>query len=127
MRYIFLLVIVAIFYTSNPSVLEHQQAVKNKINKVVKNNFPSENGIASDNIMSTLGGLFVDGLVNGAVESYVTRKDYFLFSITNIDFNGESRVIGVGLLGKVRISDEFVDVIKQTIEKEKRPSTVIIN
>ncbi|MBP6054308.1 MAG: DUF4359 domain-containing protein [Cytophagaceae bacterium] len=115
MRYILIIVIIAIFYTSNPSVSEHQQAVINKINKVVKNNFPSDNGTASDNLMSSLGGLFVDGLVGGAVESSVTRKDYFLFSLTNVDFNGESRVIGIGLLGNVKISDEFMGVIKQTI------------
>ncbi len=127
MRYIFLLVIIAIFYTSNPSALEHQQAVKNKINKVLKNNYLSNSGTPSDNLISSLGGLFVDGLVDGAVESYVTRKDYFLFSLTNIDFNGETRVIGVGLLGKVKISDEFMDVIKQTIQKGNEPNTVNIN
>ncbi len=120
MRYILLLVLIAILYTSNPSLSEHQQAVKDKVSVVIKNYFPSNNGTKTDNLISSLGELFVDGLVGGAVESYVTRKDYFIFSLTYVDFNGQSSVVGLGVLGNVIISEEFTKALKQSLPKKSK-------
>ena len=125
MRYILLLVAIAIMYTSNPSLSEHQQAVKDEVSVVIKNYFPSNSETTADNLISSLGGLFVDGLVGGAVESYVTRKDYFIFSLTNVNFNGQSRVVGLGVLGNVIIRKEFANVIKQLLPKKTKE--VIVN
>ena len=53
------------------------------------------------------------------------KKNYLLFSLTSIEYKGDSKVVGVGVLGNVIISSQFDNTIyqfKQKFEKAKQAS-----
>lgn len=109
-RYVIGLIFVAILLFSNPSEDAHRQAV---INITVK-----KNGI------SDVKGEFFNNLKT-AVTYYSTvevapmmifRRNYILFSITEMKFNGEKKDIGIGILGTVILYVELENWIKDLIE-----------
>ena len=64
------------------------------------------------------------------IDENVTRKNFVLFSITSINnFSSEnsSQIIGVGILGKVFISDEVGYEIENKINNYKNNAGSILN
>ena len=115
MKYIIAIALLAILYASNPTLTDHQNAVKEKINKLTKSENPSEE--KSTNLLSevgsAIGALFGNSLVEGIVKEVVKRKDYFFFSLTSVEYNGYNKVIGIGILGNVHISEEVEKELKK--------------
>ena len=52
-----------------------------------------------------IGNFFVDKLI----DTSVTRTNFLLFSLTDFAYEGESRVIGFGILGNVFITSKLDD------------------
>lgn len=115
MKYIIAIALLAVLYASNPSLVDHQNAVKEKISKLIKSENPSEE--KSTNLLSEVGSaigtLFGNSLVEGIVKEVVKRKDYFFFSLTSVEYNGYNKVIGIGILGNVHISKEVEKELKK--------------
>ena len=121
MRYIIAIVVLLILYTSNPNLEDHQSAVNNKVSKLIRNEVQTRQKSTSDlgEIGTELGVMFGTSLVEGIIKEVVKRKDYFIFSITSLEFNGHKKIIGVGLLGNVFISNEVDHDLKEGTEKVK--------
>ena len=121
MKYIIAIALLAILYASNPTLADHQNAVKEKISKLIKSENPSEE--KSTNLLSevgsAIGAMFGDSLVEGIVKEVVKRKDYFFFSLTSVEYNGYDKVIGIGILGNVHISEEVEKELKKGNYAEK--------
>lgn len=114
-RYVLLIILLVVLYVSNPSIKDHHSAVNVKISTLLK----SEIG-ATDNAEKSLGAeigmLFGSSLIYGIVQDVIHREDYFLFSLTRFEFKGETTIIGLGILGKVYISDEVDKQFKKAKE-----------
>jgi hypothetical protein len=121
MKYIIAIALLAILYASNPTLADHQNAVKEKISKLIKSENPSEE--KSTNLLSevgsAIGAMFGDSLVEGIVKEVVKRKDYFFFSLTSVEYNGYEKVIGIGIGGYVHISEEVEKELKKGNYAEK--------
>jgi len=108
MKFIIAIAIMAILYASNPDLLTHQNAVKVKISNLIKKQISSEKSTNSNEQAGKFVlGLFGEGIADEAVKEFIKRKDYFFFSLTTFEFNGNETTIGVGLLGNVFITDEL--------------------
>jgi len=120
MRYILLIALLIILYSSNPGIETHQNAVKVKISNVIKQQVSFEKSKNNtEQASKLLLDLFGVGLADQSVKEFVKRKDYFFFSLTIFEFNGNETTIGVGLLGNVFISDEFEKELNNKINKIK--------
>jgi hypothetical protein len=91
-------ILVALMAT-NPSIEDHRQAV-------VDNMDLSESS-GGDNQWEKVGQAIGIALGQGIVEKAVTRENYILFSITTISFGGIIREIGIGVFGKVWITNNL--------------------
>ena len=98
----------------------HQAAAKEKFVQLA-DNLLSDYGIEKSLIARLgidLSGQFVDDFI----ESHITADNYFLFSITRINWDGRSQIIGAGAFRRVYISNQIDDVLKREVEnyiKEK--------
>jgi len=117
MKYILVIALLAILYTSNPSLEDHQNGVKEKISGLIKSQIPSveKKTSTSREFGTAIGTLLGSSLVEGIVKKIVKRKDYFFFSLTSVEYNGYNKVIGIGIMGNVYISEE----IEKELNKEK--------
>ena len=58
-------------------------------------------------------------------EYVLKKKDYFFFSLTSIEYNGYEKVIGIGIMGNVHISEEVEKELKKgnDVQKSKQKHT----
>lgn len=112
---IFSLVIVVLFAT-NPNEEQHITEVKTKLKKAFKKEM-AQKITDESNILEILGGslglsvgdYFIDNLADG----FISRDNYFLFSLTKVEFQGENKIIGMGILDNVFIRNEIDDIFKE--------------
>jgi len=113
---------VAILIFSNPSEEVHIQSVKTKLKMAFKKKMSSEIVKNQNDTFSSLGNglglLLGDSFIDKLTDGLVTRKNFFLFSLTNADFKGEEKTIGFGILGNVFLTDKIENVFKENDENE---------
>ena len=95
---------------------DHQNAVKEKISKIIKSQMPTDEKTTSTlgEIGTAIGTLFGNSLLEGIAKEVVKKKDYFFFSLTSVEYNGNEKVIGIGILGNVHISEEVEKELKKS-------------
>lgn len=122
MKYIIAVIILVILFVSNPTLEDHQRAVKDKVSQMLRNEISSSSDKSSSLLGQAgteLGIMYGSSLVDGIIKEVVRRKDYFFFSLTSVEFNGNNQIIGLGILGNVFISDEVDKALKDGAEKLK--------
>lgn len=122
------ILLVAILIFSNPSEENHIESVKNKVKMAFKKKMASEMIENESNSMQSLGKglglLFGDAVIDKMADGFISRDNYFLFSITKADYKGENKIIGLGLLGNVFISDEISKIFNKDEEEKKEEENV---
>lgn len=102
---IFLGIVIILAAITNPQKEDHIGAVKqlysNSVNKEIVKGFDSKNKweAAGTAIGYTLGMNLIDKIA----ESIITSRSFIIFSLTEVSFNGQSRIIGLGAFGNVWI------------------------
>ena len=126
MRYLVVIlvsvVVLGVLIASNPSLQDHRVAGKSKVNKIIDHALSSK---GSNDFGNSLLGKFAFLVGNAAISDFVddivrenvSRKNYLLFSLTSIEYKGDSKVVGVGILGNVMISSQFDNAIYQFKQK----------
>lgn len=115
-----LVALVVIAYLTNPDERQHQAAAKEKLHQIA-DNLLAKYGI-EPGFISGLGIDFTDPFVDSLIESHITVDNYFLFSTTNVTWEGQSQIIGIGIFKQVFISNKADEILQQELEnyvKEK--------
>ena len=115
-----LVLLVVVAYLTNPNEQQHQAAAKEKLHKVAEN-LLAKYGIEPGSITGSAIN-FTEPFVDSLIEKHVSALNYFLFSTTNIEWEGQSQIIGVGALKNVFISPKADEMLQQELEnyvKEK--------
>lgn len=115
-----LVALVVIAYLTNPDERQHQAAAKEKLHQIA-DNLLAKYGI-EPGFISGLGIDITDQFVDKLIESHITVDNYFLFSTTNIEWEGQSQIIGIGIFKQVFISNKADEILQQELEnyvKEK--------
>lgn len=121
-KYIFIVIIGAIVLIAiftNPSIDEHKEAMKNKLNSLLQKNLKQELTEMDDTAQALsmmLGGAVLDGFVDNAVSS----DNYILFSTTKMTSYGKSKVVGFGVFGNVYISNKIDKAIEQRFQNNQK-------
>jgi len=115
-----LIIIVAV--VSNPSAATHKEIIKTKLNAYLQKSM-AEKSKASDDEWSkagnALGMMFGNVMVNGIVDNLVSTDNYLLFSITKMNWEGESKTIGVGAFGNVYINGKLDEALNKGLVSAK--------
>lgn len=102
--------ILLIAVLTNPNQDQHKEAVKAKYNSYIQKRM-SEGLSEKDSELKNLGMLLGRTLINGIVSNTVTVDNYVFFSTTKISWDGESKIIGVGLFGNVFLTKKLDEVL----------------
>ena len=104
--------------STNPSTAEHKEAVKEKVSSAFENNNSDGNAFQKlgEQLGQTIGMALIDKMIK--------RDNYLLFSLTKskfLDNDEKEKVVGLGILGKVYLRDEFSEKVTKKIEESSNP------
>lgn len=115
-----LIVLVAIL--TNPNEDKHKEVMKSKANsymqKYIKGSLTetdSEQEQAGQGLGMMLGGVLVDRII----DNIVSVNNYILFSTTEISWDGQTKVIGVGAFGNVYVTSKLDEAMNEGLLKNK--------
>lgn len=119
-NYILLLFLfISILIFTNPSEGNHIQAVKLKL-KMSLNKKPSSEIITEDESFNAIGrgfGMILgDIIIDRLTENFVSRENFIMFSLTKVNFKGEVKTIGFGILGNVFITNTIEEALNQNLK-----------
>ncbi|MCL2761193.1 MAG: DUF4359 domain-containing protein [Desulfuromonadales bacterium] len=118
-----ILVFVAIL--TNPNQDRHKEVIKNKLNsymqKSIKKSLPETNDELGQ-AGQALGMMFGAALVDRVVDTLVSTDNYLLFSTTKINWEGKSKVIGIGAFGNVYITSKLDKALNEGLLKTNKLS-----
>ena len=110
-------ILVALMAT-NPSTDEHKEAVKIKVSAAFENNN------SDGNTFQKLGEQLGQTIGMALIDKMIKRENYLLFSLTKskfLDYDEKEKVVGLGILGKVYLRDEFSEKVTEKIEESSNP------
>lgn len=107
-------VLLLIAILTNPGKEVHKEEVKSKFTESYQKSLEA-NATSDNNGFEALGSLLGTSLINALIENNVSCDNYVLFSITKITYKGESKSIGLGLLGNVFLSGKMDEVLNKNI------------
>lgn len=100
---LFILVVLAVaMFVTNPS---EQQHVDNAF-QILKERRLDDLGINADYL--TIGqGLLGKEQMDNLLKKFITRKNYYFFSLTKIDLADKERTVGIGIFGHIFTIDDL--------------------
>lgn len=123
------ILLVAILIFTNPSEENHIESVKSKLKIAFKKKTSSDISENQDYAFKTLGNglglLLGDTFIDKLTDGIVSRKNYLLFSLTNVNYIGEQKTIGFGILGNVFLSDKIENIFQKEEQTEKQPEETV--
>ncbi len=110
--------LMVVLMATNPSTAEHKEAVKEKVSSAFENNNTDVNAFQKlgEQLGQTIGMVIIDKMIK--------RENYLLFSLTKsrfLDNDEKEKVVGLGILGKVYLSNEFSEKVTEKIEETSNP------
>lgn len=121
---------ILVLIITNPSEESHIGKVKSKLRVALKKNMTKELENKSSNVFESIGNgigfLLVDSMIDKMTEGFITRNNYLLFSTTNVDYKGENKIIGLGILGNIYLTEKIDELFekpqaKQDVSKNVSP------
>lgn len=105
-----LIVVIALLIVTNPSHEKHKLKVSDTINEFVENS-----SLKMQLLIKSTNPTFS----NDIAEKFVTRKNYFLFSLSKFSLGNNIKTIGVGIMGFVYVPDRetIINFAKAKIEE----------
>lgn len=121
--FLFFIVLVCLgAFATNPTSVEHKLILKDKMREYLKTEIDKmqlENDNKFAALGASLGAAFGGVIVDKFIDENVLVDDYFLFSITNVRWDGEMKTVGVGIFGKVILHPDIDKKMKEGLPKNK--------
>jgi hypothetical protein len=121
--FLFFIVLVGLgAFATNPTLAEHKLILKDKMREYLNTEIDKMQ-VENDNKFAALGaslgaafgGIFEDKFI----DEKVVVCDYYLFSITNVRWDGKIKMVGVGILGKVILHPDIDKKMKEGLLKNE--------
>ncbi|ENA1765312.1 DUF4359 domain-containing protein, partial [Flavobacterium psychrophilum] len=110
-------VAILLLIITNPDETTHIESVKTKLKSAFKKemskkliNDKNENSFSS--LGNGLGLLLGDTFIDKMTDGFISRKNYYIFSLTNAEIDGNEKIIGFGVLGNVFLSEKMDNAFK---------------
>ena len=120
MRNLLLFTLIIVFISgfcviSCPDKEAHSEAIMENINELIDEEATKDVTNESEKALALLASSLVSGISNLVIDSRLSVDNYFLFSIGRVTFEGESRIVSIGMLNHV--FTDINDNLKKEIEK----------
>lgn len=112
---ILLLALCVFAYFTNPTQSRHQSVAKERLTKITTN-LLSKYGVEKG-LLAIFGKDLTGQFVGKLIQKHVSSDDYFLLSTTKINWDGKSKIIGVGVFNHVFIPKKVDEILEQELEK----------
>lgn len=113
-------VIALVAILTNPNQDRHKEVIKNKLNSYMQKSM-KQNLTETDNDWAQVGqafGMMLGGaLADRIIDNLVSTDNYVLFSTTKISWEGETKIIGVGVFGNVFITNKLNEAMNEGLLK----------
>ena len=107
---LFSVLLAAVLIFTNPSEENHIETVKLKLKMAINKKMSSDINSTNDSfnaIGNGLGMILGDAIIDKLTQKFVYRENFIIFSLTKVNFKGEVKTIGFGILGNVFISNKI--------------------
>jgi hypothetical protein len=121
--FLFFIVLVGLgAFATNPTLAEHKLILKDKMREYLnteidKMQVENDNKFAA--LGASLGAAFGGIIADKFIDENVVVYDYYLFSITNVRWDGKIKMVGVGILGKVILHPDIDKKMKEGLLKNE--------
>jgi len=107
-------------FATNPTSVEHKLILKDKMREYLnteidKMQLENDNKFAA--LGASLGAAFGGIIVDKYIDENVVVDDYYLFSITNVRWEGKIKMVGLGIFGKVVLHPDIDKKLKEGLTK----------
>ncbi|MFD1769316.1 DUF4359 domain-containing protein [Sphingobacterium suaedae] len=110
-----LIAIILIAFFTNPRQEQHETAIKNKALTLLR-----EKSNAKDKETVNFGiQLFGSTLIDQFIKEHVKVENYYLFSLTKINWNNQEMVIGGGAFKQIWLSPKIDEKAAEIVEMIK--------
>ena len=100
---------------SCPDKEAHSEAIMENVNELIDEETTKDVTNDTEKALVLLASSLVSGISNLVIDSRLSVDNYFLFSIGRVTFEGESRIVSIGMLNHV--FTDINDNLKKEIEK----------
>lgn len=100
---------------SCPDKEAHSEAIMENVNELIDEEATKDVTNDTEKALVLLASSLVSGISNLVIDSRLSVDNYFLFSIGRVTFEGESRIVSIGMLNHV--FTDINDNLKKEIEK----------
>lgn len=118
---LFFILLVAIgAFATNPSAAEHKLILKDKMRELLNtemDKLKSENNNEFSQLGATFGAALGGMIVDKFIDQSVRVDDYYLFSITQVYYEGKKNPVGMGIFGKVILHPDIEKMVKNGLPK----------
>lgn len=121
--FLFFIILVCLgAFAMNPTSVEHKLILKDKMREYLnteidKIQLDNDNKFAQ--LGASLGAAFGGVIVDKFIDENVVVDDYYLFSITNVRWEGKIKMVGVGIFGKVILHPDIDKKLKEGLPKNE--------
>ena len=120
MRNLLLFTLIIVFISgfcviSCPDKEAHSEAIMENVNELIDEEATKDVTNDTEKALVLLASSLVSGISNLVIDSRLSVDNYFLFSIGRVTFEGESRIVSIGMLNHV--FTDINDNLKKEIEK----------
>lgn len=84
-----------------PDKDDHSEALKNMLNKAMAEEMAKDTGAEDDSGLTLFGSMLGKGLAGLVVDNMLEVNNYFVCSIGTITYEGETKVVSVGVMNHV--------------------------
>ena len=107
---------------TNPNSERHKEVIKNKLYSLMQESIKEktkESNNKWESLGQGLGMLFGKPIIDNVVENLISTDNYVFFSTTKINWEGDTRIIGIGAFGNVFLTSKLDDAINDGLLKNK--------
>lgn len=105
-----------LMWATCPDKKDHQEAIKAVVINVVDEEISKLPSVVDD-VAELVGLPLARTLLNVVMNNKLKVKNYYLFSIGEVTYKGETRMVSLGILGHVFTFDE--DDLREAVKKKK--------
>ncbi|MFZ4799923.1 MAG: hypothetical protein ACOYMA_20705 [Bacteroidia bacterium] len=108
---------------TNPTPERQKEILKTKIYSLIQNSAKEEEKESDGQTKSvgrTLGFMLGKPIIDYAVDNSIGSDNYVLFSTILFSWDGDAKIIGIGVFGNVFVFSRFDDAINEVLLKNKK-------
>ena len=120
---LFLVFIGIIAVLTNPNKENHKEAIKDKFSQHLQNTMKESLGNTDTGIEQAgqaLGLVIGTALADTFIDKLISSDNYLFFSTTKLNWEGKSKIIGIGAFGNVFISKQLNEKLSSDFLEENQ-------